>query len=350
MRCYGFARQLNKYGVETEILSFADNLGAKYGEKELEMSLADKLRYNFLAFKRLAQESKQSIFFLQRLNYHSLAPLLVNLLHKNRLVFDCDDWNIRENPKYYFGLFPSSKMEYAVRKIARHANLCITASSYLKEYFNRFNKKTYYLPTGVDTNSFCPQAKPDGPKLVFSWIGTVYHAPMRDNLIFILSCFSTLAEEFDNIFLYLAGDGKYYEELKGKMSGSKFSDRIKFFPWIHPDSIPEHLSGIDIGLLPLIQNSYFNQAKSPTKLFEYMAMGKPVVCSGIGEAKNIISSGQTGILAYDRAAFISAMKALILDAKFRRNIGEKAAQEIQIRYSLNVLGKELNLILKSLDG
>jgi hypothetical protein len=42
IRCYNFARTLRKYGIITEVFSFADNLGAKCGEKELAMSYLDK--------------------------------------------------------------------------------------------------------------------------------------------------------------------------------------------------------------------------------------------------------------------------------------------------------------------
>jgi glycosyltransferase involved in cell wall biosynthesis len=348
VRCYGFARQLNKHGVKTEVLSFADNLGAKYGDKEVEMSLVKKLQYNLVAFNRLIKEDKDSIFFLQRLNYHALAPLLVNLLKKNKLIFDCDDWNIRENPKYYLGVFASSKMEYAHRKLARHAQFCIAASSFLEDYLGAFSKKIYYLPTGVDTDCFYPRQKQDSSKIIFSWLGTVYHQPMLENLNFILSCFSRLAEEFNNIFLYVAGQGKYYEEFKKTAARDRFSQRIKIFPWVQPDCIPQFLSDSDIGLLPLIQDSYFNKAKSPTKLFEYMAMEKPVIASCIGEAKNIISEGKTGLLAADRSEFISKMRLLILNTALRKVIGQNANKQVEAKYSLNILGEELYSILKGL--
>ncbi len=348
VRCHGFARQLNKYAVQTEVFSFADNLGAKYAEEETELSLLEKLKYNFSAFKRLIKEDKKSIFFLQRLNYHLLGPLLVNLLKKNRLIFDCDDWNIRENPKYYFGLFPSSKMEYAYRKLAKHSAICIAASSFLKNYLEPFSKKIYYLPTGVDTDLFSPRLRPDQEEIVFSWMGTVYHQPMLENLNFILSCFSELAVEFGNIFLHIAGEGKYYGEFKKIVLGNKFSQRIKIFPWIQPINMPGFLSDIDIGLLPLIQDSYFNKAKSPTKMFEYMAMGKPLIASRIGEAGNIIIDGQTGLLAADRSEFISKMKMLILNRQLRKFIGQQANKEIELKYSLNILGKELYSIIGKL--
>jgi glycosyltransferase involved in cell wall biosynthesis len=350
VRCHGFARQLKKYAVQTEVFSFADNLGAKYAEEESEMSLAKKLKYNFIVFKRLIKEDKNTIFFLQRLNYHVLAPVLVNLLHKNKLIFDCDDWNIRENPKYYLGIFPSSKMEYAYRKLAQHAQLCITASKFLKSYLEPFSKKIYYLPTGVDTDHFYPQGEQNSEKIVFSWMGTVYHQPMLENLNFILSCFSELAGEFSNIFFHLAGQGKYYEEFKKTVSENRFSQRIKVLPWIPPEGMPQFLSGIDIGLLPLIQDSYFNKAKSPTKMFEYMAMEKPVIASCIGEAKNIIIDGKTGLLASSRVEFISKMRLLILDEKLRKYIGQKANKEVEAKYSLNILGKELYSIIKGFSG
>jgi len=348
VRCYGFSRELKKYAIKSEVLSFADTFGAKYAENESEMGLTEKLKYNLAAFKLLMKEDKNTVFFLQRINYHVLAPVLVSLIKKNKLIFDCDDWNIRENPKYYFGFLPSSKMEYAYRKLAKRAALSIAASNFLKTYLEPFSRKICYLPTGVDTNCFFPREKTDSSKIVFSWTGTAYNLSMLENLNFILSCFSDLAVEFDNIFLYLAGQGKYYEEFKRTAAISKFSQRIKVFPWIRPDNLPGFLSGIDIGLLPLIQNSYFNQAKSPTKLFEYMAMGKPVVASSMGEAKNIITDGQTGLLAVNRSEFIAKMKLLISDLRLRTEIGRNANEQIKMKYSLNVLGKELYSILRGL--
>jgi glycosyltransferase involved in cell wall biosynthesis len=339
---------LRSLGVETEILSFADDLGAEYGENEFKMGWVRKAGYNLAAFRRLIKESKGNIFFLQRLNYHAPAVLLAGLLRRNKLIFDCDDWNIRENPKYYFGFFPSSKMEYATRKVARHADACIASSRFLEGYLGRFNKRTYYLPTGVDTGLFSPRPETDPSKVVFSWIGTVYHPEMRDNLSFILSCFSELAGEFDNVFLYLAGEGKYYDELKNRAAGYKFAGRIKFYPWIHPEGIPQHLAGINIGLLPLTQDSYFNRAKSPTKLFEYMAMGKAVICSKTGEAEEVIEDGKTGLLASDRKDFIAKMRSLVLDVEFREGIGYKAANQVEEKYSLGVLGRELYSIIKAI--
>lgn len=344
VRCYNFARQLAKYNVEAEVFSFADRLGAEYGENELKMNFFKKLKYNALALNSLRKKiDKNTLIFMQRLNYHSLAPFLITLFKRNKFIFDCDDWNIRENPKYYLGFYPSSKMEYLTRKIARYANICIAASRFLENYLKQFNPHVYYLPTGVDTDIFNPDkyALGDNSKIVFSWIGTVYHPGMQDNLKFILSCFAIIAEKFDHVFLALAAEGKYYKAIQNEAKGLRCSERIIFHPWINPDNIPQHLSKIDVGLLPLIQDSNFNQAKSPTKLFEYMSMAKPTISSNIGEAKNIISHGETGFLAKDRDEFVSCMCRLAQVPQLRQEIGNNARQEIMQNYSLAVLGKSL---------
>jgi glycosyltransferase involved in cell wall biosynthesis len=350
VRCYNFARVLNEMGVEAEVLSFADHLGAKCGEKEFGMSVWQKLWLNFRAFKVLVHEDRDTVFILQRVNYHILAPLLAAFLKKNRFILDCDDWNIRENPVYHFGFYPSSKMEYLTRLVARRAVACIAASSFLKTYLQQFNPHTFYLPTGVNADAYRFFKKPEDGRVVFAWIGTAYHPEMGENLRFVLECFSDLADQFGNVHLNLAGEGKYFEDLRAGFVGHRHEERIRFEGWIPADDVPVYLAGIDAGLLPLVQDTKFNQGKSPTKLFEYMSMGKPVVASDMGEAAQVIRHGRTGFLAKDRRGFIDGMSRLVKDGLMRQSMGLEARKDVEARYALKVLGPQLADILKNSAG
>jgi len=107
----------------------------------------------------------------------------------------------------------------------------------------------------------------------------------------------------------------------------------------------DYLATIQIGLLPVASRTKFNRAKSPTKLFEYMAMSKPTVSSKIGETAHIIKNGENGFLAKTREEFIEKMQVLIQNSDLRQRIGEKARQTIEEGYSLKVLGKRLYEIL-----
>jgi len=345
VRCYGLARELARHGIKTDVISFADHLGAKCGEREREMSLWRKLALNGKVFDILSKEKKDAIFFIQRLNYHALAPILVSFLKRNPVIFDCDDWNIRENPVYHLGFYPSSKMEWLTRKTAARARVCIAASRFLEDYLKQYNPRTHYLPTGVDTDFFKPREARRTSEVVFSWIGTAYHPEMGDNLRFLLACFSKVADRNANVRMSFAGEGKYFEQIKEAVRTHQHADKIAMHPWIPPEKIPEYLDQTDVGLLPLIQDTKFNRAKSPTKLFEYMSMAKATVCSARGEALHIIRDGETGFLAEGYEAFISRMCFLAENEVFRKKMGKAARREVEERYSLRILGEKLAGIL-----
>ena len=346
VRCYNFARQLSKFGVETHVFSFADDLKAKYADKECQMSNFEKLKLNVKAFRLLREKIGNGIIFMQRLNYHTLSPFLISLLGKNRFIFDCDDWNIRQDPRYYFG-FPSSKMEYFTRKIAAYSDICIASSLFLKKYLAQFNPRTFYIPTGVDTDIFYSgQEKYDDKEIIFSWIGTAYHKEMGDNLKFLIDCFTELAKRQANVYLDIVGAGQYFEAVRDGINSAGRS-KIRLKEWIHPDEIPGYLSTIDVGLLPLVQETKFNLAKSPTKLFEYMALAKPTVSSRTGEAAGIINDGSNGFLAGTKEEFIAKMLELSSSSGLRRNMGERARETVEKKYSLNVIGRELYEAVRS---
>lgn len=341
IRGYGFARELAKKGLETEVLSYADTLGAKDGVHEGSMGLAEKIRHNIAAYKRLAGE-KDAVIILQRVNYHSFGPLLNRIIKKNRLVLDMDDWEIREDPKYLFGFYPTSKAEYLTRRIAGMAEFCIAGSRYLTDYLRRFNKKTYYIPSCVDTEKFCPNGvEKDKESIKFCWIGTLHRRDDVENVKFAIDCFRELKLDSPDLSLDIIGDGIYRVEIEQYILNNNPSRKVNFIGWIHPDRVPEYLDRIDVGLFPLIQDTKFNLSKSPTKLFEYMAMGKPTVSCRRGEAVYVIEDGKEGFLAENRDIFIDKMKALAEDKGLRKEIGEKAREKIIRDYSLKIAADNL---------
>ena len=346
IRCYNFARELSKCGAETEVLSFSDNLGAKDGEKESQMGLKDKLRLNYLGLKKLLKK-KGNILYMQRFNYHSFAPFLAHLINKNRIVLDLDDWEMREDPKYYLhGLYPSSKAHYFTRLIAKRSIFCIAASRFLEKFLLQFNSKVYYLPSGVDTELFKSSSNGlPADKVTISWIGTFHRKEYIENIEFFMDCFSVLRKKHPHIYFEIYGDGIYKRDLERIIS--RFNDRhILLRGWIRPQEVPACLCGIHIGVLPVAGRTKFNLAKSPTKLFEYMAMAKPTVSSAIGEAAGIIKDGENGLLADSRERFIEKLDFLIENPQARSRIGKKARESVEKNYSLYVLGEQLYRILQ----
>jgi len=348
IRCYNFSRELSSYGIDTELLSFADTLGALDGADESRMSLLRKFKLNLRAFKLLCAD-KEAVFYIQRFNYHSFAPLLASLSKGNRIILDLDDWEMREDPRYYLGFYPTSKAHYFTRLLARRSVFCAAASRFLEGFLKSFNNNVLYLPSGVDTDMFKPtDSFPERPGgFVFSWIGTLHRKEYIENLNFAIDCFTRLRQVYPGIYFDILADGIYREDLLALVRRSGDSN-IRLKSWAHPDKIPGYLNTVNAGLFPSVRRNKFNLAKSPTKLFEYMSMKKPTVSSDMGEASFVIKHNDNGLLAADREGFIAAMEALVRDPALRERLGASARKTVEDEYSLKALGLKLYQSVKTL--
>ena len=332
VRCYGFANALSKHGIDTEVFSYADQLGAKSGKQERFMCVREKIFYNFQAFKYLY--SQNAVFFVQRFNYHSFAPLFLKFFKNRKLIFDLDDWEARENNKYYFNKISSSKAEIGMRLMAKSSKFCIGASTFLVDFLSKDNNNVLYIPTAVNTNLFKPGKNHQyNDRIIISWIGTMHRPDNIENLNFLISCFQQISLDFSNIQLEIMGDGIYYNRVKILVEQAN-NTKIKLLPWIAHTKVADYLENIDIGVMPLIQQTKFNLAKSPTRIFEYMSMAKPVLCSKLGEAVNIICDGENGFLAQGKTEFTAKLKELIRYRQLRDSLGQNARRTIESKYSL----------------
>lgn len=351
IRCYNFAKELAKYNVQTEVLSYKDQLGARDGQEEVLMEDTHRIWYNLKAFSKLSKE-KNAILYIQRIHYHYLAPLLVHEACGNKLIFDMDDWDLGYNPFKRLSYLHSLKGTYLTPKIASESSGCVASSIYIEDYLSQFNNNTAYVPTGVDTSLFYPRNKTSNiKKTVFCWTGTMFREDNVENLLFTIDCFWQLNKKYPDIALQIIGTGPRMRNIIEVTKLKYPFANIELKGWIHPSDIPQHLSNIDIALFPLIQNTKFNHSKSPTKLFEYMAMKKPAVASKIGELSFVIKDGINGFLAstFSKKSFIEKMEILINDHKLRTEMGENALQAVRENFSLEVLGKKLYEFLTKLD-
>jgi glycosyltransferase involved in cell wall biosynthesis len=90
-------------------------------------------------------------------------------------------------------------------------------------------------------------------------------------------------------------------------------DYITLVGGVEHDEVPELMAAMDAVVVPYHQGGepYF----SPLKLFEAMAMAKPIVGANIGQVKEVVSDGVNGLLyepgnADDLAAKLSRIRSM----------------------------------------
>jgi glycosyltransferase involved in cell wall biosynthesis len=72
----------------------------------------------------------------------------------------------------------------------------------------------------------------------------------------------------------------------------------------------------------------------PIKLFEYMAAGKPIVCSDWDVARQVLDDGRNGLLraADDPAAWEEALVYLRDHVSTRERLGRQAQQDFEVKH------------------
>ena len=172
----------------------------------------------------------------------------------------------------------------------------IVISDYLLDYMeNNCNQSKYnylILPILVDTNeySICTQK-------IEKWVTFAAAPGYIKELAFILEAMLIVWKKFPNIELHLLG-GQSKERLLSYADNGviSISNKIVSHGYIHRTIYKEILSKSYVLLAPLFDDTR-SQARFPTKIGEYLATGRPVVTTEVGEVEKYLSDGVNGFLA-----------------------------------------------------
>jgi glycosyltransferase involved in cell wall biosynthesis len=111
------------------------------------------------------------------------------------------------------------------------------------------------------------------------------------------------------------------------------SNRVIFTGSVPHDQIPAYLAAIDVAVAPYpaLEDYYY----SPLKLFEYMAMRRPVVASAIGQIAEVVDHQQNGWLypPGDIDALRDALMLLATDPDLRDNLGVRARADVVAQHT-----------------
>jgi len=147
---------------------------------------------------------------------------------------------------------------------------------------------------------------------------------------FLLDVLRELMREIPDTAALLVGDGPERAALEERVRESGLESRVRFAGWVGHENLPGHVAAFDIAVMP-----DSNEYGSPMKIYEYMAMGKPVVAPRLGPLEDGIVDGETGILfpRRDAAALRAALEKLLRDDRLRAGMGARARDHVLAKHT-----------------
>ena len=213
-------------------------------------------------------------------------------------------------------------------------------------------KKIETIKNGVDLSLFTPieYDKELAEKLnltnkfVAAYFGTFGLAHALDK---VLLAAEKLKENKDIHFLFI-GDGAEKEKLF-KMKSELQLDNVTFIPMIKKAELKKYYSVTDIMLVPLRDLPLFDTVL-PSKIFEILAMKKPIIITVKGEAKKLVENAGGGKFAEPENPDDLAEKILETynNPEWLKEAGEKGRTFVEKNFNRDKLAKNYLDILKDI--
>jgi glycosyltransferase involved in cell wall biosynthesis len=197
-------------------------------------------------------------------------------------------------------------------------------------------------PNGVAIERFDPSARGENVRgrlaipsnaIVVGFLGTFtrWHG-----VLFLAEQVRAMLDADPRLVFLFIGDGDLRGAVEARIESAGAGARCRFTGLVAPDEIPTHLAACDILVSPHLPfedgTEFFG---SPTKLFEYMAAGRSVAASRLGQIGEIVRDGESGLLFApgDATALRSTVLRLAADPALRDRLGRAARGVVEREYT-----------------
>jgi glycosyltransferase involved in cell wall biosynthesis len=297
---------------------------------------------NILKFINLGRWA--DIIHFQKCHHYASIPAVISAyLNKRPLHYDWDDWEemiwYESCGKSLYSKFIGFSFKILERFLPKLSDTVSVSSEYLKNLALGFGVKReniFSIPVGADLEQFNPNINGSeirrdyditGPLVLY--VGQLHGAQYID--LFIKAA-NTVLHKNPKVQFMVVGEGLMENSLRGLVKELGIEDRVIFTGSVPHHKIPEYIAAADI-CVASFKETKVTICKSPLKIVEYLASGKAIVASNVGEVKRMV--GGVGILVEpgNFHALGEGILKLLKDKKLRDNLGRLARQRAEKNFN-----------------
>lgn len=246
-----------------------------------------------------------------------------------------------EEEEYFYGNI--NKIQYYIKKIYfsiayYFLDLITTCSVTATRYVKQYNKNTVAVFGGVDLDVFRLQQESGVNNRGEIVVGYAGNARIWQGLNFLLESMDIFVQKHNNFKLELLCSEEKW----------KLPEKYRHFAHLHPPmkyvDVPKFLDRCDVLVIPRLDNKV-NYLSFPSKIIEYMAMGKVVIASKTSDCQYIINSGVDGYTytSGDQDDFFRVLHK-VTDRELNQTIGRNA----QSKMSNFTWAKQVDIIVTNI--
>lgn len=274
-----------------------------------------------------------------------LAALVIHWRHRAPLVYDLQDiWP--ESARAVGVMRPGRALRLlgcAERLLYRCSAQVVVISEGFRDYLANLGvrpTRIRVIPNGVDAERFCG-ALPElrlrrvGPlrgRFVVGYVGNLGLAQGLDTLLEAAACLRR-----EPVAFLLIGEGVEKSRLERNTREAGL-DNVHFLAGVPRRRVPRLLAACD-ALLVILRDDPLFRITIPSKLYEYMAAGKPVLCSVGGEAAALVEAAKCGVAIppSDGRALAEGVRELRQHQAASEAAGRAGAAWVRAHFSLSKL-------------
>ncbi len=268
--------------------------------------------------------------------------------YRPRLVVDSDDW---EGPGGWneIGGYTSAQCHFFAwqeRWGLTHADAVTVASRTLESLVWALGvppRRVWYVPNGVSTRETGENRKTTEHQEPIVLLYTRFFEFPVSRVVEVML---RVREKVPGTRLLIVGKGLFGEETElfrlAAQAGLSVHHGVStatpadvlYAGWLSSDELPGCLALADVAIYPF-DDTLVNRAKCPVKLIDLLAAGVAVVAEAVGQNREYIRHGETGLLVEpgDVTLFAEAVVGLLRDDHLRTRLGEAAARDMRERFA-----------------
>ncbi len=299
------------------------------------------------------------ILHFQKCHHYAAVPaVLAAYFRRKPLHYDWDDW---EEMIWYescgMGLhsrFIGFSFKILERFLPTLSDSVSVASKNLRDLAVRYGvneQNIYFAHVGANLDEFNPRIKGDNIRKSYNiryplvlYIGQLHGAQYID--LFIKAANLALHKN-PKINFMIVGEGFMESSLKSLASELGIQDKVIFAGSVRHHMIPELIAAADICVAPF-KETKVTLCKSPLKIAEYMACGKSILASNVGEVRRMLGGVGFLVEAGDHGSMAEGILRLINDSVLRENLGKFARKRAEENHSWHKSASTLLRAYKSI--